>query len=202
MGPLIQMEILIVHDVSALTQPLLKRRSFADLFLVRQKFVANYLEITACKILLRKNTIFFVIFRQEVQTNLGAVRCTWKPVGAFIAFQHARVNLALFFHLLWKIYALFLPLIAFLLFFSLVFSRSWEPSVNTMDNLTDNGWSRVHTDSWQWENLEKSFGLLPHGVSRVRCLRRYIKLSMTSWLNVNSSQLATSVLISNKNILI
>ena len=28
------------------------------------------------------------------------------------------------------------------------------------------------------------------------------KLSMTSWLNVNSSQLATSVLISNKNILI
>ena len=66
MGPLIQMEILIVDDFSALTQPLLKRRSFADLFLVGQKFVANYLEITACKILLRKNTIFFVIFRQEV----------------------------------------------------------------------------------------------------------------------------------------
>ena len=145
MGPLIQMEILIVDDVSAPTQPPLKRRSFADLFLVRQKFVANYLEITACKILLRKNTSFFVTFRQEVQTNLGAVRCTRKPVGAFIAFQHAGVNLALFFHSLWKIYALFLPFMVLLLFFSLVFSSPWERSVNTMDNLTDNGSYRFMT---------------------------------------------------------
>ena len=87
MEPLIQMEILVVDDVSALTQPPLKRWSFADLlfFLVRQTFGAKYLEITAWKFLLRKYTIFLVIFGQEVQTDSGVIWCTRMPIEAFKA---------------------------------------------------------------------------------------------------------------------